>query len=866
MPSRPGFGTVGLPITLRSNFFPVRVPKGPIFEYDVAVDPAANHRRLRRRIFQLAEQTDEWKKAGLTGTVAHDHSAKLFAATKLPQPLEIKVLYTEEGGQEEQQRREPKEYVMNIKFVHPLETQSLVKYLEGQPQYRGYDIMPVINALNIVLAAHPGRAQGGGVMVGRNKFFHPSPAAPPVPLGGGLEAWRGFYTSVRPAWKQLMVNVNVCTTAFYTPGNLAERLMEFMNASYGARPAAFVRGVRVQTTHLGYRKTVKTTAKVNARQHKFTAEGLGEVTVEKYFEKKYGIKLRFPDLPLIDVGGQNTNYLPAELCTILENQPFRGKLLEEHTAAMITVACQPPNVNAQAIVGRGLHEFGFAQKPPPLDAFGISVGTEMAVVPGRILPPPVVRYHGGPLAGVDDRAAWNLRGVRFSLGARLEKWAALLIQDGNRRDEFAGADDPELHATLRAFADMCGRSGMAVDRAPPAVVAARLPPKVAEDPLRKQAVLAIRQALTGLRPKPRAVLVVLSSGDRHVYAGLKHLCDVFLDVPTVCVQAGKFRKEKGQMQYFANVALKFNIKLGGLNHELGEQNMAWLLQEPTMLVGMDVTHPGAGTVRGTPSIAAVVATCDRRMGQYPASLRLQESKKEMITDLQAMMEERLQLFRAKNNNMLPTRILVYRDGVSEGQFSLVIREEMPLMKAAFARFSTPQQAYNPKLTIVICGKRHHTRFFPTDAAHAAHDGNPKPGTVVDRGVTAVYEYDFFLQAHGGLQGTTRPTHYYVVRDEIGIGADQLQGLTNDVSYTFGRATKAVSLVTPAYYADLACERGRCYIHSLLQGISDAAGTTTASGSGRGEHEDVMNEAKRLWRFDKSPNAVGDMLKDTMFYL
>lgn len=30
----------------------------------------------------------------------------------------------------------------------------------------------------------------------------------PASLGGGLEAWKGFYTSVRPAHNQLMVNVN----------------------------------------------------------------------------------------------------------------------------------------------------------------------------------------------------------------------------------------------------------------------------------------------------------------------------------------------------------------------------------------------------------------------------------------------------------------------------------------------------------------------------------------------------------------------------------------------------------------------------------------------------------------------------------
>ena len=102
-----------------------------------------------------------------------------------------------------------------------------------------------------------------------------------------------------------------------------------------------------------------------------------------------------------------------------------------------------------------------------------------------------------------------------------------------------------------------------------------------------------------------------------------------------------------------------------------------------------------------------------------------------------------------------------------------------------------------------------------------------------------------------------------MHDEIGIGADQLQGLTNDVSYMFARATKAVSLVSPAYYADLACERGRCYIHPLLQGISDS-GTTATSGSG--DHEEVMQEARRLWRHDKSPNGVGGTLKDTMFYI
>lgn len=112
-------------------------------------------------------------------------------------------------------------------------------------------------------------------------------------------------------------------------------------------------------------------------------------------------------------------------------------------------------------------------------------------------------------------------------------------------------------------------------------------------------------------------------------------------------------------------------------------------------------------------------------------------------------------------------------------------------------------------------------------------------------------------AHGGLQGTTKPTHYFVVHDEIGFKADELQNLTNAVSYLFSRATKAVSLVSPAYYADLACERGRCYLHKFLQGIPSGTDSSVS-----GNEEAVMREARDTWH-----NGVGlKTLKDTMFYL
>ncbi|KAF8639231.1 hypothetical protein AX17_001716 [Amanita inopinata Kibby_2008] len=854
LPVRPGYGTAGRAIKLRANYFPVKIPKKPVFEYSVAISPAAGTaiRRVKRRIFDLAERTPQWTQQGLRGHVAHDQSAKLVAAKELPQPLTIEVPYYDED--EEGPSPNGKTYTLTITFVQQLHLQNLLNYTSGDRQYKEYDIAPLLSALNLVLAAHATRS--GGVMVGRNRFFFPS-SSEAVRLGGALEAFRGFYSSVRPAHNQLMVNVNVCTTAFYTPGNLASAMMEFRESSFGANPKVFVRGVRVKTTHLGYRKTVKTLSDKTAKQYKFECSDFGGamVTVEEYFKRKYKITLKFPDIPLVDVGGKKANLLPAEVCNILPNQPYRGKLTDEHTAAMITVAAKPPNVNANAIVNTGLQELGFRQTASPMNTFGVSVGSEMTVVPGRIIAPPGVQYgQGTPQV---DQASWNLRNVRFATGGRLDNWAVLIIHDGSGRDEFAGVADPELRHTVSGFVDMCRKSGMDVAKGDPTYLEVKLPPKDRRDPTRDKATSAIQGTLKTLKGRPKLVFVLLSNGDKHVYSGIKRLCDTQLDVASVCVHSSKIRKERGQLQYFANVALKVNMKMGGVNHALDRSSMAWLKGAPTMLVGIDVTHPGPGSVKGTPSIAAVVASIDANYAQYPASMEVQETKQEMVQALAKMMQERLNLFRQKNKNNLPARILVYRDGVSEGQYYKVVEEELPRIREACRKFDMAGKPYRPKITVVICGKRHQTRFYPTEESQADRNGNPMPGTVVDRGVTSVYHFDFFLQAHAGLQGSARPTHYFVVHDDIGFTADSIQTLTNSVSYMFARATKAVSLVSPAYYADLACERGRCYLQRLLLGYSSSGGTSSS-----GDEQLVMREAIATWN-----NGVnGPQLKDTMYYL
>ncbi len=81
----------------------------------------------------------------------------------------------------------------------------------------------------------------------------------------------------------------------------------------------------------------------------------------------------------------------------------------------------------------------------------------------------------------------------------------------------------------------------------------------------------------------------------------------------------------------------------------------------------------------------------------------------------------------------------------QGQYNLVLEKEKPRILAAFENEKIGQIQYRPTLSIIICSKRHKTRFYPTRPEDATPNGNTRPGTVVDQGVTDLYNHEFYLQ-------------------------------------------------------------------------------------------------------------------------
>lgn len=454
---------------------------------------------------------------------------------------------------------------------------------------------------------------------------------------------------------------------------------------------------------------------------------------------------------------------------------------------------------------------------------------------------------------------WNMMGsgsgkLKFEAAGSVKNWSCLYIEMPNTRGAWNFTSD-QLKPLVANFHRILVDAGVA---ASPPQAARKIQLNGTDDrPLEN----FMMQASANLQ----LLLIILPTGSMPLYSRIKQLGDVKYGIHTVCAVGSKIAKERGQDQYFRNVALKFNLKLGGSNHLVDSRDLGLISEDKTMVVGIDVTHPSPGSAATAPSIAGMVASVDSQLGQWPGTLSIQaQQRQEIVSDLKDMLKSRLSLWRGKHKGVaLPDNILVYRDGVSEGQYQQIIDDEVPLLRAACKDlYPAKDQARGlPRLTVIVVGKRHHTRFYPTTVSDADRSGNTKPGTVVDRGVTEARTWDFFLQAHTALQGTARPAHYVVLVDEIfrsrrpaGSVADDLVSLTQSMCYAFGRATKAVSYCTPAYYADILCERARCYLSSVFDTPAGSVAGSSVAGPGPGPG--TMEQDVR----------VHERLKNTMFYI
>ena len=223
----------------------------------------------------------------------------------------------------------------------------------------------------------------------------------------------------------------------------------------------------------------------------------------------------------------------------------------------------------------------------------------MISVSGRVLEKPTVVYKDATKAVVDEKARWNLTGKTVYQSRRLINWGIMRIardrRDMQDNQNIFGFKTSDFISTLKATL-----GGANVYE--PSQIWSKEIARGDEATLGFQFDYCEKQNITLL-------VIVLPDKDSDRYKSIKRIGDVERGISTVCVlgDTGKFYAQYPK-SYFANVALKINLKLGGINHKLQTPRF---LYKTTMVFGIDVTHPSPGATKKTaPSVAAMVASVD----------------------------------------------------------------------------------------------------------------------------------------------------------------------------------------------------------------------------------------------------------------
>lgn len=459
--------------------------------------------------------------------------------------------------------------------------------------------------------------------------------------------------------------------------------------------------------------------------------------------------------------------------------------------------------------------------------FGISLDTNMTRVGGRVIGAPELKVGGSRPVRVDaEKCQWNLLGKSFLDAKSLDCWALL---------DFTGGDRycPLL---VDAFVNnLMGRSrNLGINMAEPVVYRnTRMHELSSVGRLEKLLKDIVNEVSRMKKGKLQMIMIAMTKKDPG-YKYIKWISETQLGVVTQCFLSSS--ANKGQDQYLANLCLKINAKLGGANFEVSGKLLNFNAADHVMFIGADVNHP-APMNKECPSIAAVVGTVNwPAANRYAARVSPQTHRCEVIKNFGEMCLDLVKAY-SRINKVRPRRIVVFRDGVSEGQFEMVLGQELLDLKNTIYT-----DDYQPTITVIVAQKRHQTRLFVENKNDGGQTGNVPPGTVVDTVIIHPQDFDFYLCSHYGGIGTSKPTHYYVLWDENGFTSDNLQKLIYDMCFTFVRCTKPVSLVPPVYYADLVAYRGRMFQEVAMEMDPRASASSTPSfdQSFYNLHSDLVN--------------------------
>ncbi|KAG6398148.1 hypothetical protein SASPL_139601 [Salvia splendens] len=619
---------------------------------------------------------------------AYDGEKNLYSAVSLPTGQFRVELSAEDLSTQT--------YVVSIKIMNELKLSKLEDYLSGKVPYVPRDIL---RGMDMVMKENPSR---------------------------------GFQSTLRPTAQGIALCLDCSVMSCRKPLPVVEFLKEhipefdgaFLDLHLRRRVAHALKGLTVRVTH----RRTKQQFTITGLTGKITrdlwfdfVDPIGKdpsvkVSLVQYFREKYGKVIVYQDIPCLILGRNNrTNHVPMEFCILTEGQRYRKELLDEARQEKMIEKCLPRPPERRKTISEMMQ----GHDGPCGDVtrnFGFQVEKNMTSVEGRIIIPPDLKLGAVDVVRVEDeKRQWNLAENSVVEGKRIDRWALI---------DFSYLDFPKLRA--------------------------------------KGFISNLRNRLKSLRIVMEEPLLCHSTGMRDfssvsqleellrnvVHEGNRKYWNKFVACPTT-------RTEETTSFLVTSVSR--------LTQSLGEATWSSLEdfhfeeEDHVMFVGADVNHP-LSKKSTTPSIAAVVATVNwpavnryaargsrqhvspaqPAVNRYAGRVSPQDHRTEKILDFGPICRDLVNTYH-QLNGIKPKKIVVFRDGVSEGQFDMVLNEELSALKRAVF-----DDHYQARITLVVAQKRHKTLRFLENLEDGSATGNVPPGTVVDTKIVHPFELDFYL--------------------------------------------------------------------------------------------------------------------------
>eukprot|EP00013_Stygamoeba_regulata_P014818 CAMPEP_0177673980 /NCGR_PEP_ID=MMETSP0447-20121125/26287_1 /TAXON_ID=0 /ORGANISM="Stygamoeba regulata, Strain BSH-02190019" /LENGTH=888 /DNA_ID=CAMNT_0019181997 /DNA_START=296 /DNA_END=2962 /DNA_ORIENTATION=+ len=727
---------LGRKVSILCNHFPFAITPRTIYQYNVDFTPELDRRNLKAALLK---------------------DLKVFGQNFVFDGRMCYLSSRIDDGEYEVKTRSGNEYKVSVTF-----TNEVVASHEQLPQ-QVYNNLVSMMLRELKLKA-----------IGRQYFDPTQPIAIPQHK---VELWPGYFTSVTASQSGVSLIVDVAHRVLRTD-TVLDYLWEISERERNWQRVAKKELVNtiVITRYNNRTYHVDDIAFDLTPRDSFQLKTGEKTTYADYYMKMYNKKINDMDQPLLVSISKRKGapdmilYLVPELCcttglTDRMRSDFRVmRDLAQYTLCAPHVRLQKydtfqKRVNSSAPLRDAFQEWGVGLAPEPLR------------VEGRVLDQENI-FYANSRHPVDQRSGdWSsaTRDGQLVRPVRVDSWLLVF-----------GSKDLRLAQQLyQNLAKVAQGVGMFFDE----------PYTVSLD--RDDAASYAQAIARNLREDSQIVVCLLPNSRKDRYDAIKQQCCLSNNtpIPSQCVLAKTLLRKSGVLSVCHKIVQQMNVKMGGA---------LWGLDIPlenTMLIGMDVCHDtAAGGRGGKQSVAGFVATVDEQFTRFWSRCCFQPQGQEIILGLRKCMSEGLKRY-FEVNQKLPQRIVVYRDGVGDGQLQAVLDHEVPQLTACFKE--DIGEGYEPLLAYVVVKKRIHTRLMIEECGRVS---NPPPGTVVDNGCTRKDWYDFFLVPQSCRQGTVTPLYLTVLYSTIDLNPDQLQSLTYKLCHGYANWAGTIRVPNVCQYA------------------------------------------------------------------